>query len=76
MGAGGIGLFRYPIQATFGTGMLTFTGPAGYSCSNFTNPGCIEAGETWYFQGWYRDGASSCSIPFNLSNGLAVMFTL
>ena len=55
---------------------VTLAGAAGISCANFADPGCISVGQTWYFQGWYRDASSPCSSPFNLSNGLEVCFTL
>ncbi len=37
-------------------------------------PSDDDAGETWYFQGWYRDPMGPCGTAFNLSNGLAVTF--
>ncbi len=36
--------------------------------------GHIDAGETWYFQGWYRDPMGPCGTAFNLSNAIAVTF--
>jgi hypothetical protein len=35
--------------------------------------GQISAGQTWYFQFWYRDAAAG-GAGFNLSNGLSVAF--
>ena len=34
----------------------------------------ILAGETWYFQGWYRDPGGPCNTGFNLSNAVEVTF--
>ena len=36
----------------------------------------IQPGSTWYFQAWFRDGASGpCGTKVNLSNGLEISFT-
>jgi len=34
----------------------------------------ILLGDTWYFQGWYRDPGGACGSGFNLSNAVAVTF--
>ena len=34
----------------------------------------ILAGQTWNFQGWYRDPNGPCGTQFNLTNGLAITF--
>jgi hypothetical protein len=75
VGAGGLGLFRYnPPQSSGKAGMLTL-GPGIVARSqSFPVSGHIDAGETWYFQGWYRDPMGPCGTAFNLSNGLAVLF--
>lgn len=56
----------------------TFTlgrGIAGASCGLFPASGCIDPGETWYFQTWYRDPSGPCGTSFNVTNGLTVTFT-
>ena len=72
---GGIGLFRYnPPQHSGSSGTMTL-GPGIVTRSeSFAMNGHIDAGETWYFQGWYRDPLGPCGTAFNLSNGLAVTF--
>ena len=72
---GGVGLFRYnPPQNSGGAGFMTL-GPGIVARSmSFAMSGHIDAGETWYFQGWYRDPMGPCGAAFNLSNGLAVTF--
>ena len=72
---GGIGIFRYnPPQNSGAVGMLAL-GPGIVARSHsFATGGHIDPGETWYFQGWYRDPMGSCGAAFNLSNGIAVTF--
>ena len=72
---GGIGIFRYnPVQNSGSSGYLTL-GPGIVTRSqSFPTNGHIDPGETWYFQGWYRDPMGPCGTAFNLSNGLAVTF--
>ena len=71
--SGGQGLFRLnPGQAVSSFGDLVrpldlTTAPAG------SGPGQISAGETWYFQFWYRDVAAG-NAGFNLSDALSVVF--
>lgn len=36
-------------------------------------PGAIQAGSTWFFQGWYRDPDAG-GAGFNLSDGLEACF--
>ena len=72
---GGAELFRFPVrfsgpQAIFGEG----PGIVAFSASNFPSGGHIAAGDTWYFQGWYRDPLGPCGSGFNLSNAVAVTF--
>ena len=72
---GGVGLFRYnPPQNSGSAGLMTL-GPGIVARSqSFAMNGHIDPGETWYFQGWYRDPMGPCGTAFNLSNGLAVTF--
>ncbi len=35
----------------------------------------IGAGQTWRFQGWFRDVGGPCGTSFNLTHGLEVSFT-
>ncbi len=74
--AGGVGVFRFPVQSS-GAGGNMSRGPGlrAYSCSTFSGSGCIAAGSTWNFQNWYRDPMGPCGTAFNLSNGIAVTFT-
>jgi hypothetical protein len=75
VGAGGLGIFRFhPIQNSGATGTITL-GPAFAARSQaFPFNGRIDPGETWYFQGWYRDPMGPCGTAFNLSNGVAATF--
>ena len=61
-------LRRLPIGGTGPSGVLTADGPVALSA------GLIGAGETWYFQSWYRDGNQSCGTGSNFSNALAITF--
>ena len=71
----GPGLFRYPVQATTpGGGMTQGPGIAAYSCLQFPPTGCISAGSSWNFQGWYRDRHGPCGSGFNTTNGVEVVF--
>lgn len=36
----------------------------------------IDPGETWFMRCWYRDPGGPCGAAFNLSDALAVPFTL
>ena len=72
---GGVGLFRYNPPQNSGSEGLTTLGPGIVARSqSFSMNGHIDPGETWYFQGWYRDPMGPCGTAFNLSNGLAVTF--
>ena len=50
-------------------------GIVAYAQANFPPAGQIGPGQTWYFQGWYRDPAGPCGSGFNLTNGIEVTFT-
>jgi len=73
---GNIGLFRFPVQDIANTGQLVLgPGIVAHSHANFAPTGHIQAGQTWNFQGWYRDPGGPCGSGFNLTNGLRVTFT-
>jgi hypothetical protein len=75
VGAGGIGIFRYLPPAFSGPDGPITLGPGIVTRSqSFAMAGRIDAGETWHFQGWFRDPAGPCGTAFNLTNGLAVSF--
>jgi len=75
VGAGGIGIFRYLPPAFSGpTGMITLGPGIVLRSQGFAAAGRIDAGETWHFQGWFRDPTGPCGTAFNLTNGLAVTF--
>ena len=71
VGAGSTGLFRLPPTATGTVGILSRP-------LDVTSPpqaaGQINAGSTWFFQGWYRDPPAGGAF-FNLSDGVAITFT-
>lgn len=72
-GGGSLGLYRYggPIE----------TGPIGSfsvlqivsRSQAFPADGQIDAGETWYFQAWYRD-SGACGQGSNMTSAYAVTF--
>jgi hypothetical protein len=75
VGAGGIGLFRYPVRNAGSAGVISIgPGIAAHSAANFGLFGSISTGQQWNFQGWFRDPLGPCGSTFNLSNGLAVTF--
>ena len=73
--SGGAGIFRYlPIQNSGSSGVLTL-GPGIVARSqSFTPSGRIQAGQTWFFQAWFRDPMGPCGTGFNTSNGMSVSF--
>ncbi|MFT4542236.1 MAG: photosystem II stability/assembly factor-like uncharacterized protein [Planctomycetota bacterium] len=73
VGAGGVGVFRFPVIQIDGSGVadmkVDYTQPpAG---GDFNDPGVWLPGTTWNCQGWYRDSAAGGAF-FNLTDGLQV----
>ncbi len=68
-------LFRYPVVNSGSTGVITFGPIVGWANSHFPNAGRINNGETWHFQGWYRDPMGPCGTGFNLTHGKSIIFT-
>ena len=50
-----------------GPGIVAFTQPLEVDCR-------IDPGDTWHFQGWYRDPLGPCGSFFNFSNAVSVTF--
>ena len=75
---GGASVNRFPIRNSGpGGGFLEGPGIVAFSLANFPSAGHIMPGQTWYFQGWYRDPNGPCGFgSFNLSNALEVTFEL
>ena len=68
VGSGGQGIVRFLPPLNSGpSGTLVQGGGLGAT-------GGITAGETWHFQGWYRDPMGPCGSGFNLTNRLSVHF--
>ncbi|MFT4542304.1 MAG: hypothetical protein ACI835_004772 [Planctomycetota bacterium] len=45
-----------------------------YSHQHFPTWARISAGQTWHFQGWYRDPASTCVATHSQTNAVSVTF--
>jgi hypothetical protein len=76
LGPGSTGVFRIlPPKNTGSTGALIWDGGLVALSQSLASAGHIDAGETWYFQAWYRDPTGPCGSGFNVSNGLQVDFT-
>jgi hypothetical protein len=74
VGAGGVGLFRFPVIKTDGGGTgdlkVDYTvPPAG---GDHHDPGVWNPGGTWYCQAWYRDPAGGGAFH-NFTDGLKVL---
>jgi hypothetical protein len=75
VGSGGVGLFRFlPPMSSGSSGTITLGPGIATRSLGFSAAGRIAAGQTWYFQGWYRDPMGPCGTAFNLSNGVAATF--
>ncbi|HIG12615.1 MAG TPA: hypothetical protein EYG30_07410 [Planctomycetes bacterium] len=69
----GLGIRRFPVQQADFVGEFIQPGIVGLS-QGFPPTGQIQPGETWYFQGWYRDPGGPCGSSFNLTNAVPVSF--
>jgi len=76
VGQGGVGSFRFPFRHAGGAGVFT-EGPGivAHSQSSFSMPGQIGPGQTWHFQGWFRDPFGPCGSGFNFTNAYSVTFS-
>jgi FG-GAP repeat len=76
VGPGDLGLFRFPVLDSGASGVIELgPGIVAQTQASFPVAGHIQAGDTWYFQAWYRDPDGPCGTGFNLTNGLRVEFT-
>ena len=77
VGSGGVGTFRFLPPENSGVDGAIALGPGivAHSQTNFPPAGQIVAGQTWNFQGWYRDPQGPCGGFFDLSNALAMTFS-
>jgi hypothetical protein len=75
-GGGGYGQFRFPIQSADTSGSFQFgPGIGQFAQSHFSPLGHIQPGQTWHFQGWYRNTVGPCGSGFNTTNSFDVTFT-
>jgi len=74
VGAGGVGIFRFPVRNSGPQGRVVEGPIVGLARDRFPAAGRILAGSTWNFQDWYRDPAGPCGSFFNLSHALEVTF--
>lgn len=74
---GGSWIRRFPAMSTGSTGSFSMGPGMINTIETQWGPGLIAPGTTMYFQSWGRDiKQSPCGSGSNLSNGLAVTFTL
>jgi hypothetical protein len=66
-------LLRFDVQDSGPSGVAVL-GP-GIAALTAGGSAPIQAGQTWYFQNWYRDPGSPCGHDTNVSNGYRVDFT-
>ena len=67
--------YRYAISNSGTAGTLALgPGIVATSILRFGPSGEIGAGESWYFQCWYRDNGGPCGDGSNLSNVVRVIF--
>jgi hypothetical protein len=76
VGSGGLGVFRFlPPQSSGAQGAMLWAGGLVQQSQAMPPQAYIDAGETWYFQTWYRDPTGPCGSGFNTTNGLKIDFT-
>ena len=76
VGAGGVGVRRFPVQNSGPSGTFVLGDElADFTCTQFPPPGCIDSGDTFHFQAWFRDPPGPCGSGFNLSGSWSVTFT-
>jgi hypothetical protein len=69
-------VYRFGVRQSDAEGhLIEGPGIVAYSTANFPVSAHITAGQTWHFQGWYRDPNGPCGSGFNLSNALSVTFS-
>ena len=73
VGPGATGLFRFPARSSGPTGSFS-EGPGIVAFSQTQPDGGILAGQTCYFQAWYRDPTGPCQSGFGFSNATEVTF--
>ncbi len=74
VGAGSVGLFRFPVRNSGVEGAIQ-EGPGLVQHSvQFGASGAITAGSTWFFQGMYRDPAGPCGSFFNLTSAVRATY--
>jgi len=66
--SGALGLRRFPVDQIDATGTLSLG--AMVSLAGANHPGSLVPGETWNFQGWFRDQQGPCGSGSNVSNAL------
>ncbi|MEZ5975728.1 MAG: hypothetical protein R3F17_13365 [Planctomycetota bacterium] len=72
---GGSVLYRLHVGFSGPTGTFNY-GPGIVADANtFPNYMTIFAGDTWFFQAWYRDHGGPCGADNNMTNAWAVTFT-
>lgn len=72
--AGAPGLWRFPAMSSASGSVVQGPGLAAFSQATFGASGQIAAGQTWYFQTWFRDPLGPCGGGSNWTNGLSVQF--
>jgi hypothetical protein len=76
-GAGGYGLFRFPVQSATGVGAFSF-GPRHQPRSRpgtSARPVRSSRVRRGTFEGWYRNSLGPCGSGFNTTNAVGVVFS-
>jgi hypothetical protein len=69
-GAGGI--HRFPAMQANAAGTYGMNNVVSFANGTFPPSGALLPGDTWNFQGWYRDPGGPCGGGFNLSNAVEI----